>query len=119
MVVQGNLVTGLLAGLFFGPYQSGVCHRRQAYDRGSPEGVGSRPGTDGKGQQPRRSEEVLQHASMATRVGADPEKDACGASAILENATGSRHSAGEASGLKSANRHPHAGQIHQENRRHA
>ncbi|MFO0775624.1 MAG: hypothetical protein U0172_13270 [Nitrospiraceae bacterium] len=26
---------------------------------------------------------VMQHASMATRVGADPEKDACGTSAIL------------------------------------
>src|SRR5512134_2868652 len=36
-----------------------------------------------KANSPEEVKKVLQHASMATRVGADPEKDACGASAIL------------------------------------
>jgi hypothetical protein len=36
-----------------------------------------------KANSPEEVRKVLQHASMATRVGADPEKDACGASAIL------------------------------------
>ncbi|MEP6935999.1 MAG: hypothetical protein ABI988_19000, partial [Nitrospirota bacterium] len=32
---------------------------------------------------PEEVKKVLQQASMVTRVGADPEKDSCGASAIL------------------------------------
>ena len=36
-----------------------------------------------KANSPEEVKKVLQQASMATRVGADPEKDACGASAIL------------------------------------
>ena len=36
-----------------------------------------------KGQFFRRGKEVLQQASIATRVGADPEKEPCGASAVL------------------------------------
>jgi hypothetical protein len=36
-----------------------------------------------KANSPEEVKKVLQHASMATRVGADPEKDTCGASAIL------------------------------------
>jgi hypothetical protein len=36
-----------------------------------------------KANSPEDVKKVLQHASMATRVGADPEKDACGASAVL------------------------------------
>jgi hypothetical protein len=36
-----------------------------------------------KANTPEDVKKVLQHASMVTRVGADPEKDPCGASAIL------------------------------------
>ena len=36
-----------------------------------------------KANSPEEVKKVLQHASMVTRVGADPEKDSCGASAIL------------------------------------
>lgn len=36
-----------------------------------------------KANSPEDVKKVLQQASLATRVGADPEKDACGASAIL------------------------------------
>lgn len=36
-----------------------------------------------KANTPDEVKKVLQHASVATRVGADPEKDSCGASAIL------------------------------------
>ncbi|HEU4684268.1 MAG TPA: hypothetical protein VFS39_07185 [Nitrospira sp.] len=36
-----------------------------------------------KANSPEDVKKVLQHASMATRVGADPEKDPCGPSAIL------------------------------------
>ena len=36
-----------------------------------------------KANTPEEVKKVLQHASMVTRVGADPEKDPCGASAIL------------------------------------
>ena len=36
-----------------------------------------------KANTPEEVKKVLQQASMATRVGADPEKDSCGASAIL------------------------------------
>jgi hypothetical protein len=36
-----------------------------------------------KANSPEEVKKVLQQASMATRVGADPEKDSCGASAIL------------------------------------
>ena len=36
-----------------------------------------------KANTPEEVKKVLQHASMVTRVGADPEKDSCGASAIL------------------------------------
>ncbi|WP_455370774.1 hypothetical protein, partial [Petrachloros mirabilis] len=36
-----------------------------------------------KANTPEDVKKVLQQASMATRVGADPEKDACGASAVL------------------------------------
>ena len=36
-----------------------------------------------KANSPEEVKKVLQQASMATRVGADPEKDACGASAVL------------------------------------
>jgi len=36
-----------------------------------------------KANSPEEVKKVLQQASMVTRVGADPEKDACGASAIL------------------------------------
>ena len=40
-------------------------------------------GRDGKADSPEDVKKVLQQASMVTRVGADPEKDQCGASAIL------------------------------------
>lgn len=36
-----------------------------------------------KANSPEEVKKILQHASMVTRVGADPEKDSCGASAIL------------------------------------
>jgi hypothetical protein len=36
-----------------------------------------------KANTPEEVKKVLQHASMVTRIGADPEKDPCGASAIL------------------------------------
>ena len=36
-----------------------------------------------KASTPEEVKRVLQHASVATRIGADPEKDSCGASAIL------------------------------------
>ncbi|SLM46684.1 conserved protein of unknown function [Nitrospira japonica] len=36
-----------------------------------------------KANSPEEVKKVLQQASMATRVGADPEKDSCGASAVL------------------------------------
>lgn len=36
-----------------------------------------------KANTPEDVKKVLQHASMVTRVGADPEKDSCGASAVL------------------------------------
>jgi hypothetical protein len=36
-----------------------------------------------KANTPEEVKKVLQHASMVTRIGADPEKDSCGASAIL------------------------------------
>jgi hypothetical protein len=36
-----------------------------------------------KANSPEEVKKVLQQASMVTRVGADPEKDACGASAVL------------------------------------
>ncbi|MFM8550756.1 MAG: hypothetical protein ACKOCD_00310, partial [Nitrospiraceae bacterium] len=36
-----------------------------------------------KAETPEDVKKVMQHASLATRVGSDPEKDPCGASAIL------------------------------------
>ncbi|MCX5724256.1 MAG: hypothetical protein NTX84_07040 [Nitrospirae bacterium] len=36
-----------------------------------------------KASSPEEIKRILQHASMVTRAGADPEKDSCGASAIL------------------------------------
>jgi hypothetical protein len=63
-------------------FPAGLGHRCEAFSGRGTEGFGSRAGADGANT-PEDVKKVLQQASMVTRVGADPEKDPCGASAIL------------------------------------
>ena len=83
MVARGNLVGGLLASLsflFISP-SFAIDIKLTAEEAQKALEAGRAPME--KANSPEEVKKVLQHASMATRVGADPEKDPCGASAIL------------------------------------
>lgn len=83
MVARVNLVRGLLACLLFALSSptSAIDVKLTSEEAQRALEAGRAPME--KANSPEEVKKVLQHASMATRVGADPEKDACGASAIL------------------------------------
>jgi hypothetical protein len=83
MVARGNLVEALvicLLGLGFNPAFA-IDVKLTAEEAKKALEAGRAPME--KANSPEEVKKVLQQASMATRVGADPEKDACGASAVL------------------------------------
>ena len=83
MVAQGNLVTGLLAGLFWVLINPAFAIDVKLTSEEAQKALEAGRAPMEKANSPEEVKKVLQLASMATRVGADPEKDACGASAIL------------------------------------
>src|SRR6476469_10146115 len=83
MVAQGNLVTGLLAGLFFVLINPAFDIDVKLTTEEAKKALEAGRAPMEKANSPEEVKKVLQHASMATRVGADPEKDTCGASAHL------------------------------------
>lgn len=83
MVARGNLVEALvicLLGLGLNPAFA-IDVKLTAEEAKKALEAGRAPME--KANSPEEVKKVLQQASMATRVGADPEKDACGASAVL------------------------------------
>jgi hypothetical protein len=83
MVARGNLVTALLVCLYcLGITPTFAIDVKLTSDEAQKALEAGRIPME-KANSPEDVKKVLQHASMATRVGADPEKDACGASAVL------------------------------------
>ncbi len=83
MVARGNLVRGLLICLFFVFITPTFAIDVKLTSEEAQKALEAGRAPMEKANSPEEVKKVLQHASMATRVGADPEKDACGASAIL------------------------------------
>jgi hypothetical protein len=83
MVARGNLVTALLVCLYcLGITPTFAIDVKLTSEEAQKALEAGRIPME-KANSPEDVKKVLQHASMATRVGADPEKDACGASAVL------------------------------------
>jgi hypothetical protein len=83
MVVRGNLVTILVLCVgVVGVNPAGAIDVKLTSEEAQKALEAGRTPME-KANSPEEVKKVLQHASMATRVGADPEKDACGPSAIL------------------------------------
>ncbi|HWC50554.1 MAG TPA: hypothetical protein VG453_02650 [Nitrospira sp.] len=83
MVARGNLVTALLVCLHvIGITPTFAIDVKLTTEEAQKALEAGRIPME-KANSPEDVKKVLQHASMATRVGADPEKDACGASAVL------------------------------------
>ena len=83
MVARGNLVGALVICLFcIGPNPAFAIDVKLTAEEAQKALEAGRTPME-KANSPEEVKKVLQLASMATRVGADPEKDACGASAVL------------------------------------
>ena len=83
MVARGNLVGALVICLFcIGPNPAFAIDVKLTGEEAQKALEAGRTPME-KANSPEEVKKVLQQASMATRVGADPEKDACGASAVL------------------------------------
>ena len=83
MVAQGNGVRGVLAALLWVGFTPAFAIDVKLSSEEAQKALEAGRAPMEKANSPEDVRKVLQHASMATRVGADPEKDACGASAIL------------------------------------
>jgi hypothetical protein len=83
MVAQGNGARGLLAALLWVGFTPALAIDVKLSSEEAQKALEAGRTPMEKANSPEEVRKVLQHASMVTRVGADPEKDACGASAIL------------------------------------
>ena len=83
MVAQGNGARGLLAALLWVGVTPALAIDVKLSSEEAQKALEAGRTPMEKANSPEEVRKVLQHASMVTRVGADPEKDACGASAIL------------------------------------
>ena len=83
MAAQGNVARGLLAVLLWVGFTPALAIDVKLSSDEAQKALEAGRTPMEKANSPEEVRKVLQHASMATRVGADPEKDACGASAIL------------------------------------
>ena len=83
MVARGNLVRGLLVCLLFAGIHTVFAIDVKLSTEEAQKALEAGRAPMEKANSPEEVKKVLQHASTVTRVGADPEKDACGASAIL------------------------------------
>ena len=81
MVAQGNGARGLLAALLWVGFTPALAIDVKLSSEEAQKALEAGRTPMEKANSPEEVKKVLQHASMATRVGADPEKDACGASA--------------------------------------
>ena len=76
MVARGNLVRGLLICLFFVFITPTFAIDVKLTSEEAQKALEAGRAPMEKANSPEEVKKVLQHASMATRVGADPEKDA-------------------------------------------
>lgn len=83
MAAQGNGARGLLAVLLWVGFTPALAIDVKLSSDEAQKALEAGRTPMEKANSPEEVRKVLQHASMVTRVGADPEKDACGASAIL------------------------------------
>ena len=83
MVAQGNGARGLLAALLWVGFTPALAIDVKLSSEEAQKALEAGRTPMEKANSPEEVRKVLQHASMVTRVGADPEKHACGASAIL------------------------------------
>ena len=83
MVAQGKGARGLLAALLWVGFTPALAIDVKLSSEEAQKALEAGRTPMEKANSPEEVRKILQHASMVTRVGADPEKDACGASAIL------------------------------------